>query len=156
MKLAKALGVIVAAGIAATTVGSVVYAQGEAGGMSVYGGGAMPPYMRAGAPPRKVGTANCPGVMWDIVQSPGQEKGSLNISGPIWNLDGTGTSMAQGTADPSGHFTLQLTRINGTGPQGTVTGTRNRDGSRDVTLSGPGPCDSISMHLKPGQRSTRG
>lgn len=158
MKLARTLGVLVASAAMASVSVPAVYAQGEGGGgTSVYGSGsAGATWMRAGIPPRKAGTAEpCPGVSWEIMRMPAAEKGHIELSGPIWNTDGTGMSMAKGEGHPDGSFTLKVTRVDGNGLEGTVTGKRSRDGGSDVSMTGTGCANMPTMHLKPGQTSMK-
>ena len=83
MKLARTLGVLIASAAMASVSVPAVYAQGEGGaGAGVYGGGSVgATWMRAGSAPRKVGTENCPGVMWDIVRSAGPDKNTIVSAG---------------------------------------------------------------------------
>jgi opacity protein-like surface antigen len=158
MKLARTLGVLFASAAMASVSAPAVYAQGEGGaGAGVYGGGSVgATWMRAGSAPRKVGTESCPGVMWDIVRSAGPDKNTIVLSGPVWNLDGSGTSMAKGEAHADGTFNMTLTSIQGNGPAGQVTGNRNRSGVGHATLTGSGTCNNMSIPLKAGQTSTKG
>jgi len=158
MKLARTLGILVASAALASVSAPTVYAQGEnGGGAGVYGGGSVgATWMRAGQAPRKAGTENCPGVMWDIVRSAGPDKNTIILSGPVWNLDGSGTSMAKGEAHPDGSFSMTLTAIQGNGPAGQVTGVRNRNGNGHATLAGSGSCNNMTINLRPGQNSAKG
>jgi hypothetical protein len=151
------LGVLCASAVLAIGINQPVFAQGEGGGGMLYGGGSYgATFLRAGTPPRKAGTAEaCPGVMWDITRTPGAQKGSYDLSGPVWYTDGSGMSLAKGELRPDRTFTLNVTSMGGKGPAGTVTGTLNRDGSRDVKMTGSGTCNNMEMHLKAGQTSTK-
>jgi hypothetical protein len=158
MKLARTLGILFASAAMVSVSVPAVYAQGEGGaGAGVYGGGSVgATWMRAGMAPRKAGTENCPGVMWDIVRSAGPDKNTIVLSGPVWNLDGSGTSMAKGEAHPDGSFSMTLTSIQGNGPAGQVTGTRNKSGVGQAKLTGSGTCNNMTIPLKAGQTSSKG
>lgn len=114
------------------------------------------PWIHTGIPPRKAGTAEtCPAIMWDIERRPGEQKGTYTLRGPVWNEDGTGMSMATGELRPDRTFTFDVKSVMGKGLTGTVTGVLGRDGSRDLKMTGPGACDNIELHLKPGQVSAK-
>lgn len=114
------------------------------------------PWLHAGIPPRKAGTAEpCPAIMWDIVRSPGAQKGTYTLRGPVWNVDGTGMSMATGELRPDRTFTFNINSVVGKGLTGTATGVLGRDGSRDLKMTGAGACDNMELHLKPGQTSAK-
>ncbi|MFI4878273.1 MAG: hypothetical protein ACHP9U_05400 [Steroidobacterales bacterium] len=114
------------------------------------------PWIHTGIPPRKAGTAEtCPAIMWDIVRSPGAQKGTYTLRGPVWNEDGTGMSMATGELRPDRTFTFDINSVVGKGLTGTATGVLGRDGSRDLKMTGPGACDNMELHLKPGQTSAK-
>jgi len=57
----------------------------------------------------------------------------------------SGISVAKGTLDRDGKFTLVLTSVSGAGPTGTVNGTRSADGkSLTASLDGPG-CSKLRL-----------
>ena len=104
-------------------------------------------------PGRSVGGMKCPGLTWHIDRMVRPDK-TVNLSGPIWFVDGSGVSFAKGTGEPDGHFTLTVTTMSGDGPAGTITGQRKPDGSIDATAAGP-PCFAGTVHLAPGQTSSK-
>jgi len=80
--------------------------------------------------------------------------GSAQINGPIWFTDGTGVSFATGKGAANGSFTLQVTKISGNGPSGTVTGKRGAGGEIDATATGSN-CFAGQYHLMAGQTTTK-
>ncbi len=75
------------------------------------------------------------------------------IRGVVWYISGAGVSNAIGTEAADGTFTFKVTPIYGSGPNGTVTGKRNKDGTIDAELKGQ-QCSTGMMHLKHGATST--
>jgi hypothetical protein len=130
------------------------FAQGEGGGLSVYGAGSRQMFLSAGMPPHKAGTAgDCPGVSWHINRVPSGN--TVTLSGPVWLDNGSGVSFASGSGNPTtGQFSLNVNSVSGSGPSGTISGMRHPDGSIDLTIAGT-PCFAGTFHLKPGQTSTR-
>jgi hypothetical protein len=66
--------------------------------------------------------------------------------GYVWFSDASGISKATGTMDlDSGHFHLTLTSLDGNGPTGEVTGTKNPNtGVVTAELDGPG-CSKLKL-----------
>jgi hypothetical protein len=103
--------------------------------------------------PRDVGGRHCPGLSWHFNRAV-QPDQTVKVNGPIWYEDGSGISFAQGSGQPDGHFTLNVKTASGDGPAGTVTGQRMPDGSVNATAVGS-PCFAGTVHLAPGQTSTK-
>ncbi len=97
------------------------------------------------------GDTHCPGLTWHIDRVVQPDK-TVNISGPIWNADGSGVSFAKGKGQPDGYFTITVSTMSGDGPAGTITGQRHPDGSINSTAVGP-PCFAGTRHIAPGQTS---
>ena len=66
--------------------------------------------------------------------------------GYVWFADASGMSKATGTLDPlSGRFHLILKSLDGNGPTGEVTGTKDPDtGIITAELNGPG-CSKLKL-----------
>ena len=66
--------------------------------------------------------------------------------GYVWFSDASGISKATGTMDlDSGHFHLTLTSLDGNGPTGEVTGTKDPNtGAVIAELDGPG-CSKLKL-----------
>jgi hypothetical protein len=95
------------------------------------------------------GGSNCATLSWHITRLEQADK-TISLSGPIWYVDGSGMSFAQGTGQPDGHFTLNVKATSGNGPTGTITGQRMPDGSLNAAVSGS-RCFAGTVHLAPGQ-----
>jgi hypothetical protein len=85
-------------------------------------------------------TPQCPAIRYlfrDISAKP---------VGYVWFADASGMSKATGTLDmASGQFHLTVTPIDGSGPIGEVTGTKNPDtGVVTAELEGPG-CSKLKL-----------
>ena len=93
--------------------------------------------------------------MWDIARTPGPGKGTYLLRGPVWNLDGSGISMANGELRPDRSFTFNINSVNGKGLAGKITGVLNGDGSRDLKMTGTGNCNNMELHLNPRQTSAK-
>jgi hypothetical protein len=96
------------------------------------------------------GNNTCNEMSWNL-----RRDNADNIRGVIWYTGGAGVSNAMGKADADGKFTINIISIYGSGPVGTVTGTRNADGSTDAQFVGTS-CKTGMIHLKPGQTSSGG
>jgi hypothetical protein len=103
--------------------------------------------------PRDVGGVHCAGLTWHISRMV-QPDNTVRLNGPIWYEDGTGTSFAQGIGQANGTFTLNVKKMSGDGPVGTITGQRMPDGSVDATAVGS-RCFAETVHLAPGQTSEK-
>ena len=116
------------------------------------------PWLYGGTPPRRAGTAEpCPAIMWDIARTPGPGKGTYLLRGPVWNLDGSGISMANGELRPDRSFTFNINSVNGKGLAGMITGVLNGDGSRDLKMTGPEPAiiwSCTSIRGRPRQKGS--
>jgi hypothetical protein len=97
---------------------------------------------------------NCPALTWHFTRVENADK-TASISGPIWYENGSGMSLAQGTGQADGHFTLNVKMVTGNGPVGTITGQRMPDGSVNATAVGPS-CFAGTYHIAPGQTSAKG
>ncbi len=98
---------------------------------------------------RKQQASGCDEMSWNLRRDEQNQ-----IRGVIWYTGGAGVSSALGMANPDGTFTIKVTPIYGSGPNGTVTGQRNKDGSIDANLTGP-VCSTGKMHLMAGATSTQ-
>lgn len=97
----------------------------------------------------KGGKNTCDEMSWNMRRD---EQG--NIRGVIWYTGGAGVSNAIGKLEPDGHFTIKANSIYGSGPVGTVSGVRNKDGSIDAQFIGTS-CRTGMIHILPGATSTR-
>jgi len=88
----------------------------------------------------------CPHMSWHIQRVPGSQAGTL--AGVAWFVDMSGVSSVRGAVNQAGAFTLTVTSVSGTGPSGTVTGTRGADGSIRASLDGPG-CSKLQLLTLP-------
>lgn len=88
----------------------------------------------------------CPMVTWVIHPVGNPESGGL--SGVVWFADMSGVSLARGMMDKSGKFSLSLAAVSGSGPTGTVTGTRAASGALMADLDGPG-CSKLHVQMMP-------
>jgi hypothetical protein len=95
----------------------------------------------------------CAALTWHFTRVENANK-TVSISGPIWYEDGSGLSLAQGTGQADGHFTLNVKMMSGDGPVGAITGQRMPDGSVDATAVGPA-CFAGTFHIAPGQTSAK-
>src|SRR3954453_23993651 len=98
-------------------------------------------------------SAGCPELPWHISRIANPDS-TMSMNGPIWFEDGRGASFASGRATAEGRFTLTVQKVSGSGPEGTITGQRNQDGTVDATATGS-PCLSGKYHLQPGQTAAR-
>lgn len=96
---------------------------------------------------------SCAALTWHFSQIKNAD-GSMQINGPIWFADGTGVSFATGKGAANGSFTLQVTKISGNGPNGTVTGKRGAGGEIDATATGS-DCFAGEYHLMAGQTTAK-
>ncbi|MGH7120429.1 MAG: hypothetical protein ACREFP_15800 [Acetobacteraceae bacterium] len=88
-------------------------------------------------------TAGCPSIVWRLANSSG------NIHGMAYYADLSGLSNVEGTIQSDGSFTLTLTKTSiGSGPVGTVTGSRAANGEIKATLKGEG-CANNEVDIKP-------
>ncbi len=88
----------------------------------------------------------CPMVTWVI--HPVGNPASGGLSGVVWYTDMSGISLARGMMDKSGKFSLALSAVSGSGPTGTVTGTRASSGALTADLDGPG-CSKLHVRMMP-------
>jgi hypothetical protein len=88
---------------------------------------------------------HCPAMSWHINRTVQADK-SFSLNGTIWFTDGSGVSFAQGTGQADGQFTLNVSKMSGNGPAGTIGGQRMPDGSITATALGP-PCFAGTVHL---------
>lgn len=85
----------------------------------------------------------CPSMTWHL--QPFGEPGAGEWAGVVWFSDMSGISVAKGKMSQDGKFTLVLTSVSGSGPTGTVNGTRSADG-RNLTASLDGPgCSKLRL-----------
>lgn len=87
--------------------------------------------------------AGCPYVIWRLVRhNDGQ------ITGIAYYSDLAGLSMVSGRFNHAGQFELKTTSATGSGPVGSVVGTRSEDGSITAQMTGEG-CANVNFHMKP-------
>jgi len=87
--------------------------------------------------------AGCPSIVWRLANTNG------HIHGMAYYSDLSGLSQVDGTMQPDGSFTLTLTKTSiGSGPVGTVTGTRTAAGEISAKLVGEG-CANNMVDIKP-------
>jgi hypothetical protein len=80
--------------------------------------------------------AGCPGIALQI------QRDGDNLKGLAETGDMAGTSRLSGTIDARGQFSLTMTQVDGKGPQGTITGSRNpSDGWLLAQIKGSGCTD---------------
>ncbi len=116
-------------------VSPVARAAGEGNGMyyEAVGRAAMP-------------GMTCPALTWAIHPVGAPENGGL--SGVLWYTDMSGVSLARGMMGKDGKFTLDVAPISGSGPTGTVSGTRQPNGALMADLNGPG-CAKLHISMTP-------
>lgn len=125
------------AGIAAMALGSMFAVPPNARAAE---GGHMAMYEGIGR-----SSSSCPAISWVIHPVGAAENGGL--SGVLWYLDMSGVSLARGTMQKDGKFTLSLTPVSGSGPTGTVVGTRAPGGALMADLNGPG-CSMLHVRMQ--------
>ena len=77
--------------------------------------------------------AGCPGIALQVQREGNSLKGFAETG------DMADASRLAGTIDSNGHFAITISQIDGKGPQGTITGSRNRsDGSARGASEGVG------------------
>jgi hypothetical protein len=80
--------------------------------------------------------SGCPGIALQI------QRDGDNLKGFAETGDMAGTSRLSGTINANGHFSLTMTQVDGKGPQGTITGSRNAsDGWLLAQIKGSGCTD---------------
>jgi hypothetical protein len=80
--------------------------------------------------------AGCPGIALQV------QRDGDNLKGFAETGDMSGTSRLSGTIDARGQFSLTMTQVDGKGPQGTITGSRNpSDGWLLAQIKGSGCTD---------------
>jgi hypothetical protein len=86
-------------------------------------------------------TPQCPAIRYLI-----RDPSSPEPVGYVWFADASGVSKATGTMDlQSGRFHLTLTSLDGSGPTGEVTGTKDPNtGVVTAELDGPG-CSKLKL-----------
>ena len=87
--------------------------------------------------------AGCPFILWRLARHDNGE-----ITGIVYYSDLSGTSMAKGTMDKAGMFHLDLSSAMGSGPVGTVDGTRSSNGRVVAVMKGEG-CANMHLSIKP-------
>jgi len=90
--------------------------------------------------------AGCPSIAWRLVKD-----ANGNVHGLAWFTDMSGASEVKGTMAQGGQINLTLTRTQGNGPVGTVTGSRTTNTYGTTTrarLTGEG-CANMDLDLKP-------
>ena len=88
--------------------------------------------------------AGCPSIAWRLVRDT-----NGNVHGLAWYTDMSGASEVKGMMDQAGKISLTLTRTQGNGPVGNVTGTRNATtAATSARLTGQG-CANMDVELKP-------
>ena len=111
----------------ATAAGGIAYGQSAGGGSAEY-------YKGLASGP------GCPTIGYVF-------RGlSATPYGYVWFQNASGVSKATGTMDlKTGKFQLTLTSLDGDGPTGTVTGTKNlKTGQVNAVLNGPG-CSNLKI-----------
>jgi hypothetical protein len=80
--------------------------------------------------------AGCPGIALQV------QRDGNNLKGFAEAGDMSGTSRLSGTIDARGQFSLTMSQVDGKGPQGTITGSRNAsDGWLLAQVKGSGCTD---------------
>jgi len=91
--------------------------------------------------------AGCPSIAWRLVRDT-----NGNVHGLAWFTDMSGASEVKGSMSQGGQINLTLTRTQGNGPVGTVTGTRTTNTQVGTTtearLTGEG-CANMVLNLQP-------
>jgi hypothetical protein len=117
-------GIIAASALAYSATLSLALAQGTMTGAA--GNWAVHAAAKAG----------CPGIALQI------QRDGENLKGFAETGDMAGTSRLSGTIDARGQFSLTMTQVDGKGPQGTITGSRNAsDGWLLAQVKGSGCTD---------------
>ncbi len=87
--------------------------------------------------------AGCPYIIWRLARHDNGE-----ITGIVYYSDMTGVSTANGTIDQAGKFHLSMVSSMGSGPVGTVDGTRSSEGKVSAVMKGAG-CANMQLSITP-------
>jgi hypothetical protein len=94
---------------------------------------------------RSAGTGpKCPAVEWHVAPPP--RNGPATIEGVAYTADMKGVSIIKANRSADGVISGTVTSIYGTGPQGTITGKRDRN-TTHVQLAGEG-CNNFKFDLQ--------
>ncbi len=130
------------AAIAALAIASIGMVHAPvASAQTVYSGGRTPSSV-----------AGCPTIEWHILPIP--EGVASNINGVAFYTDMSGVSTVRGTMGTDGKVVATLSSVSGSGPSGTVSGSRDKNVSR-IVLTGAG-CANTSFNLQRFNRAPSG